>query len=125
MPFRYAGTPISAIGAPSSTVMFGEATMMSLTTFSGGVGSVRINNPIGYERIRPPFAWVPLTGTPEPRNFGNLYPRFNRGSGQLSERDQVIVGMADGSVKLRPIQSLRSAGTSAAEVDRLWNGTAN
>lgn len=123
LPFHYTGNSLSTIAATAETVAFGEATMMSLVTFSGGLGNqIRINNPIGFERIVPPSRWVPITGTPEPRNFGNLFPRFGKKGTQLSDQDMVILGFVDGHAKVQPIRSVVGNGVTPDEKDRFWNG---
>jgi prepilin-type N-terminal cleavage/methylation domain-containing protein len=107
-PFHYVGQPLSVIGAPSNTVAFGESTMKDKARPGGGT----ITTTIGYARIEPPSRW---TGTfPVATSQGQLWGRF--------DKKVVQIGWLDGHVKSKPINQLRTPGTTALETDKLWNG---
>jgi len=108
-PFYYLGNSATALNAPASTVLYGEATMKDRAHPYGGL----VTNPIGYSRIEPPSRW---TGTlPSATAVGQLYPRFSK---------QIVnIIWVDGHVKPTAISRLKAPGTTALEMDRFYNGT--
>lgn len=121
----FRGVSATGIAAPAETIMFTEATMKDQRSpgLSGGPFAT-VTQPIGYSRIEPPFRvpqvapFAPSPGwsgaMPDARSQGNVWGRFDARS--------AIVMWLDGHVKVTPISSLRSPGTTEAEVNRLWNG---
>lgn len=131
LPFAYQGVSTTQIENPSQTVELTEATMKDKMTgqLSPTPGAI-IKQDVGYARIEPPFgdmatgrlSWAqyramnapPSGKQPDARATGQIWPRF--------QKDQVVVGWLDGHVKVFPLKKLEAAGTTAAEVDRYFNG---
>ena len=101
-PFHYIGLSLSAIGAPSTTVAYAEATMKDKMR----PGSGMVTTTIGYSRIEPPSRWTGAPGTATAQ--GQLWPRFNK--------KLVNVGWLDSHVKATAMDQMATAG------DRFWNG---
>lgn len=107
-PFHFIGNGATSISAPSTTVLFGEATMKDKARPGGGT----ITSSIGYARIEPPSRW---TGTyPNGAAYGQLWPRF--------QKNLVNITWLDGHAKATPISKLKGQGTTVDEVDVFWNG---
>lgn len=123
-PFAWSGISHTALSAPAQTLLFAEATMKDLVVPGiGGAGVGTVVGAVGYARVRPPFP-VPASGSlgwtgafPNAKSQGQLWGRFDPKS--------VLVTWADGHAKATPINTLKAPGTTAAEVNRFWNGQGN
>jgi hypothetical protein len=113
-PFYFVGNSLASLETPSATVLLGESTMKDLTA---PPPAGKITSTIGYERIDPPSRWMSSVEFPDARSQGQLWGRFDPKS--------VLVCWLDGHVKLWPIQRLKGAGSTPAEIDRYWNGRSN
>jgi len=111
LPYYFVGVPMTSLGAPANTVMFGEATMKDRRRGDNGQ---LITSTIGYARIEPPSKWTGVY--PDARSQGQLWGRF--------DKDSAIIAWLDGHVKYTKIKQLVSPGDTVEEKDRLWNGTA-
>ncbi len=111
LPFYYQGVSLTSLPSTSNTIAFAEATMKDLTNPNT---RQQISSTIGYSRIEPPSRW---SGTyPSAKSQGQLWGRF--------DPTKVIVGWADGHVKVKSINQLVTPGSTAADTDSFWNGTA-
>lgn len=108
--FTYYGKSATSLSAPSSTVLFAEASGKDIVS----PGRPVVMNPIGYNRIDAPSFWDTTVVFPNARSQGQLWGRFDPKS--------VIVGWLDGHVKYTPISRLKGQGTTVEEIDRYWNG---
>lgn len=110
-PFYYVGNSMTSIGAPSATVMFGEATAKDKARPTGGI----IDKPIGYSRIEAPSFWS-NAAYPNATGQGQLWPRYSK--------DLVVIGWADGHTKMTPLKKLKGPAGSVESLDIYWNGLA-
>lgn len=127
----YYGISSTSMGSTARTVLMGEATMKDKTAPAMGEngGMLTIKNPVGYARIEPPFGAPPSRpGWDAYYDSTRVYPNIDaRSQGQLWPRfssNKVLIGWLDGHVTYTAINSLKQAGTTAQDVDKLWNGTA-
>lgn len=120
-PFTYSGVSSTSLNSTAETITFAEATMKDLVVPGiGGTTVGAVTNPVGYSRIRPPFAvasfgWAGWTGTyPSAKSQGQLWGRF--------DKDFVLATWLDSHAKRVAISKLKAPGTTEAEVNRYWNG---
>ncbi len=121
-PNRYVGINSGVLANPSSTVMFGEATMKDKTIPGGapGMPALTVTNDIGYARIESPYGVAPSVPGwnaytyPDARSQGQLWPRFSK--------THVTIAWLDGHVKATSIKQLKGTGSTQVEVDRYFNG---
>ena len=121
----YSGVSSTAFESPAQTIVFAEATMKDLTVPPNTGGSpVRVDRPVGYARIQPPFAVTVPTGLPPYNGWTGTFPDA-RSQGQLwgrFDKARVVAMWLDGHVSYPHIRGLRGAGTTEEEVNRFWNG---
>lgn len=124
---EYHGVPATFSESPAQTIMYAEATMKDRVVPLAGGGMTLVKNPVGYSRIEPPFA-VPVPAPLPPYNgWSGTFPNA-KSQGQLWGRfdpKRAITIWLDGHASYPNIKSLKSAGTTEAEVNRLWNGLGN
>lgn len=111
-PFYYIGNSLSTIANTSSTVLLAEATAKDKSRPNGGG---KIDKTIGYSRIEAPSFWT-NAAYPDATGQGQLWGRYNK--------DQVIVGWADGHMKVTPLKKLRGPAGTTESLDMYWNGLA-
>jgi prepilin-type N-terminal cleavage/methylation domain-containing protein len=115
----YFGRSATDFGTPAQTVLFADATGKDVV--SPGQPVVRAT--VGYHRVDAPSFWrSPALADPAARGIdartqGQLWGRY--------DPKKVTVTWLDGHAKFTAISQLKGTGTTAAEIDRYWNGLAD